>query len=947
MFARLEYGKMCVSAQGPIADKMEAGALAWSPEFPAHIRDICTAVAWGIAEDFAAIEAARHFGGTIVVAPAFAPDGVIRLGAHFRRRPEPGEGEPGRQFWRACFLCDGSGRSGVAELGLALSARTLFGWTHDESATPVAAVATPPLELPAAGLDAWYDRAVRAVERRIPIGIRAPMATAQFWALAGGLEAALPPKLRPVFSAGWGVAPGHATRVALSCATEFPPGVAVYDLQAHAWTHDPTGLARPRPEATHVALVPSTKTRLLFLGDGEVQRWIHTFEREADVERRLRSVRAWLHGDRDDRALPWLDAGDDLLGFGEMVDEIVHALDDAARAPRAEELLLALWRGARRREVVERARSTRARLLVALAQGDAAALLDALRAAVEEVGPWTRSKLLAGLEATLIPTSAVAAAHAALLGDPAALAQAPAYGQWAIRRARELALILGSLAPEPAREHAMGALAERSGTPEVALIRDVLYQDPDSVDVARLASMADTWRPLLVELARRRWGSPATATASGRAAALRWLEALSAAPDDALLGTGPPTAADVSAIADALREVCVPERLLDALALRTLRFWPSFRAAVGRAWWPWEPVLARLPPALVKLLVPPAEVREPRAVHAEVTCELGVLALPRAELESIGRDAARGGAFETAGAAGLFVELCRRADAQSRRQGAGASFAQAGLVDTVNWLWHGGEAVRITLEPELVLAVAALAHHIPVPTRDKVARWRRARTSDELLLLLRIFDGPVEDPSVRQLEGLLGRERELRLLRETSGSAQRWQPFAVCTLGWQGVDVRTDGRSYWRAEYRGTLLSGAFAGLPRHDEAPFRDLLDAFARYSGRNTWDLAAQYLRLRGEQAGVDGTRDVIWREVIEAACLMAGVAYEQFESVIRFSEDADPRRSTTKIERSEYATDAVTVIGDSILLHPTFAALLQQLGNSECRRARLASYREPFLV
>ena len=220
---RLEFGKLCVSADGPILNNAESRALAASTAFPARLRGVCTPRAWDLSEDRHAIEAARRFGGTLIVVPVQVDGAIVRIGAHFRLRAEDGEGVQGREFWRARFVCDVAAPGGLTSIAAALVDPPLRGWTSGETAAALPVSISSPSLPSSFDIGDWCAHALGAFERGMTVSVVAPVDAGVFFALAAVLEAALPPTVRPLFSAGWGVSPDRGRQLMLSCCADGPP----------------------------------------------------------------------------------------------------------------------------------------------------------------------------------------------------------------------------------------------------------------------------------------------------------------------------------------------------------------------------------------------------------------------------------------------------------------------------------------------------------------------------------------------------------------------------------------------------------------------------------------------------------------------------------------------------------------------------------------------------
>jgi len=265
----------------------------------------------------------------------------------------------------------------------------------------------------------------------------------------------------------------------------------------------------------------------------------------------------------------------------------------------------------------------------------------------------------------------------------------------------------------------------------------------------------------------------------------------------------------------------------------------------------------------------------------------------------------------------------------------GAMPVEEGLVPALRWLLHGGAPEGPAPDAAGAAVVSALMAQLPLTNEHRLACWRSISTPDWLLFAIRIFGGPVEEPSVAQLVGMVRyREAIARLLEESPSREMHW--LRICSLGWQSADVRGPDAYLWRPEFVRTPLTGIFSGLPRENEAPFSALLNFFSECSGRTRWELALAYLERRGETARQDGTIPLLWREVVEPACLAAGVSQKQIEHLLSFSEPRLPGRrrsprSIIEVAEDRALSEPIFVLDDGrVYLQREFAQLIQALGD-----------------
>jgi hypothetical protein len=717
--------------------------------------------------------------------------------------------------------------------------------------------------------------------------------------------------------------------VAFACGRDLPLDVDVFERTRDAWT-TASESAAPRQPVTPSLLSASTPRWLRF-SDDAVQRCIHTVRRNAESDRNLRSVAAWLDVGLLDN-LPSLETLVEEPRLTSLVDLLAAALADSARATRAEALLIANWHGPLRARLRSTSPPAELALVVALLDGSPAEIVTAIHRAPRVPGPWSAAQLSPRLDSTLGAEREVIAAHAALLCDTSTLAERPRYAAWAATNARTLALYLAARAPDAQREQAVAVLANLSGSLDVAAISAALDgEPPPDIDAAVEASL----RPALIELVLRRWRTPRDV--HDRIAALAWLDAFGARPDHPLLRDGPVVPGEVDDLARELTGGAVSEALIDRLAARALSSISAFRPALRAQPAVWQPVVARWSPPVLSLLAPAAA---PPAVGgtgprpAAIDAAAAAVTLPIAELDAIGRAAAHH--LHDRDTASLFLAWCRpipgsRPGAQSPKP----------LVDAVRWLWHGGAPPSRPLDDEATSVIRALFHQ--QRPRDDVLRhrWDSTHSPGALLLLLRLCGEPVGEPTIAQLEQLLTCSEDVAAFVRSARWTPSLIPIEVCARGWQGVEAREASRM-WRPAYARTMLSGAFAGLPLVDEAPLDELLDFFERHTRRARWELAAQW--LRGRPPSDDGARQA-WDAVVVPASRQAPLGEKQFYALVAYGEGKPLPKFRVELHASTADAQPVTVVGDELWLHPGFAALVRKLSDGTLSAGRREAYRAPY--
>lgn len=247
---RLEYGKFCVTPDGPIEEMAGLRQLGRTPGFPAEVARLCDPTEMGLSSS--AVEPLPPgcpLHGT-VLRPVFHPEtGHVPVLYRVRTRPEDGEGGVRRHYTMARYLtAPGAELSPLALLDV-MDSEPLRGMTQDEMArmAPASVRELPP---PAAEPDirAFVGGGVVYLLSGIPLGLAEAAPERLFFKWVTALWYALPPQLRPLLSAGWGVggslsgslAVTYAARRASHCAV-YTPQSGTVDEPARGWS-DPDSI---------------------------------------------------------------------------------------------------------------------------------------------------------------------------------------------------------------------------------------------------------------------------------------------------------------------------------------------------------------------------------------------------------------------------------------------------------------------------------------------------------------------------------------------------------------------------------------------------------------------------------------------------------------------------------------------------------------------------------
>jgi hypothetical protein len=233
VFERLEYGKLCTSPDGPIEPGVESYPLVVSAGFPKLVKDSCRPWILGVGPELA--PDAPH--GTVL--RCLRIEGTpIQVFCRLRQRPEGGEGQPGRRFWRGLYLCCSfSNPDPLTGFMVLEKENPLRGITIKESKRALAPIEVPLQPRPESDalLDTFLPQALELVLSGIPVGVAGGVDELTFFRQATALWSLLPPPLRSLFSAGWSIPSSEAASLNLSATLQFPPSVAVFDAPRRQW----------------------------------------------------------------------------------------------------------------------------------------------------------------------------------------------------------------------------------------------------------------------------------------------------------------------------------------------------------------------------------------------------------------------------------------------------------------------------------------------------------------------------------------------------------------------------------------------------------------------------------------------------------------------------------------------------------------------------------------
>ncbi|HEX4955392.1 MAG TPA: hypothetical protein VF017_18530 [Thermoanaerobaculia bacterium] len=897
-FERLEYGKLCVSPNGPILPGVEAYPLIRSRSFPPAVEKLCRPWIAGIGSEMLA----RSPHGT-VLRGVRAGDRVLTLAYRLRRRPESGEDGAGRRYWLGRYLCVPAAPPDPLACFRALSLEPLRGVTPAETRAPVRALSSPPAGPPEVDdrVGRFLEQALVFVMSGVPVGITA-LEEETFFLWAAALWYLLPGPLRPLLSAGWEVHPEQTQRLSLSTSTQFSPTVGVFDPRERRWTppermiEELPGRGRGEPN-----LVPFNRAHLIpglmylreafsWTADGrpslappaphlgflegfdyEVSgpapagppledlgsTWCREKLRRAGLRcldhARLQLLGAWL---RDGQAAApeglalstakyfFPDAKQRVLTVG------LQAMADPDLRNKGDRIL---WTSLLEEPAMAARLSpcprtaARAHFLQGLALRDLPGVLQSLAdgdpAALSNLPPDIQTWLESALEKSLDIGLASLPYHQEILTR----AENPEpYFRWATRRAAGLAVLLGT-SGVPEAVPALESLDALSRDPLATVFVYLLSEETPGADgLVRLRQLEPRDLERCQSGLSRLWQQQELGLAAHRERLIPWLRAAgpfaTPSPLLSILFQGPSAELPAGALERLAQEIeggGVPPSLEPAVAAVALHRWRTFAPSYRLTLEPWKRIARHWPDEHLVGLGRWLPSRTVPAIEPPREIELD----------------------------GDRLEIMIRAFHETRAQQ--KKISEELLARTAALLWGfcrnlppnvppGAEAVRLCTRlmqhqvpqrppketGELVAALSAMARDEGIPWTDL---WADAAHGWQMLFLLECAPWADLQPSVEQLSRLIRYRQDLqRHLQSKRIPDDRKALFQVASWNFQEV-AYSQKHKLWRDEFTRTPLWAAFKHLPHALQGSLQEALDAYAAANGdSNLGTLVSRRVKL-----------------------------------------------------------------------------------------------------
>lgn len=919
---RLEFGKFCVSSDGPIEsnrDNIPIGysQLGWSPGFPGELISGCHPTNLGIAKEGTDVLPLENVYGTVLRPVVPAGKGVRSLFYRVRSRAEDGEGQAGRRYTLARYLAVPEGDANPFSMLAAMNSVPLGGVTRD-AASRISSIHSEE-EQPKLGhvAEAFLREALIYILSGVALSITEEISETKFFALIGAVHDRLPPVLRPYLSAGWNVGSTYSGKLGITYTTHRSGSTALFSPATLTWS-SPEYVTIWKSQDESVVrsfFYPRLEPGRLF--ERYVFREANSSESSSSVAERLSNLVGSLRRvelpelpDWNDpatvrifrypgfqakdrfalRALAqWLATGEEnsdlcldarALSFQsnrrEALNLILEALAESASRPRAEHALWLSITGRVPSSFTDVLKTTgvgtdRARLIAAIGSDDILSTLGALEVAApderEDLSDEVAASLVKILDQSLKPSAGnTLPFHSRLLISPPSQ-----YRQWVEQRSLELmrALALDDKTPK----EALTALVEISGSDTIRALHYFITDHRLTPTVADLLrGLQPDARSVFIDLLNQQWAQQDDLTALRRDALLDWFDVLklreSRQPLLRLVSGAELSDADVVEIADDVERLHVPESLWPQVAELALRRWSIVGRRIVSSYQRWVSVTNLWPRRHAQVLG--FNNKGMRSPDQKIMRAVNELRMSFGELEHLltvwhGYDTFNDAALLLWD---LAIQLEPRIDSPLTALDLCQHFANARLPD-------GQLASR---EFDIFVKLVRGSGRGNLPSEAVQNMWQRASSYWQVRLLLTLFPQENLQPTLAQLSLLIPHQDWLvNHLRDSQTPLIRRGLFRIATEPFHSLSFRES--SAWRDDFINTPLWAVFTGVPESQLPPraLRRALRAYTRSDDRRTGEqsdntiqeqarLCLTFLRSYKGAASEDGaTRRVLLEFVL----------------------------------------------------------------------------------
>ena len=854
---QLEFGKFCVSTDGPIESNsenipIEHSQLGWSKGFPEELIPVCYPTRMSVVLEDGEVLPRPDAAGTVLRLVVCGNSKKARTVLYsIKARAEAGEGRSGRRYTLARYLTAPDGRADPLTMLAAMNSTPLAGITR-ATARSIAAIT---LDHEDGRLDdtgeAFLREALIFILSGIAISITEEIPPEEFFTWVAAVHDRLPPALRPHLSAGWNVGSSYSGKLAITYTTHHATNTALFSRSSHTWSppkYVTTWNAQRQPVVNRffeARLEPGRMFERYVSAENESDRSVAREQKLSQLVASLSladlpelpgwddpvTVRIFRYPGlqaRDQFALKalerWLTtAGDSdvCLDIRKLsyqsnrlraLELILETLSEPSSRSRADQALWSSISGkipASIKNALNEATGAgakRARLMAAVAEGDVFNTLSALQAVAPDESEDLPDEVLRRLRELLdrslsSPTDAALSYHAELL-----TAASRAYREWAAQRALWLMSVLGPR--EEPTSAALAAISNIGDSDAIQAFYSFLTNEtltPPVEDVFK--QLPPEERSVFTDLFNHRWRQEDEDTAIRRENLLAWFHMLRSNRGDhpllRLVCGNELTEQDVFAIARDVELGYVPQSLWPQVAELSLQNWSLLKRQIMSHDRRWAPLVRLWPGRYARVLGNNAGTSSPTA---EIARTAQGLRLGFDDLQYL----LDRWWFPTASfkqVAPLLwdwaMQLPPRAGVTLTAFDLCRHFLEARLPDTE----------LSDTEFESFVKLISYSGQVTLPRNSIQRMWLFASRSWQIKLLMTLF--PQEDlvPTAAQLSVLL-RQREWlqEHLRHPHVHFTRSNLFRIATEPFHGLSYR--GSSYWRDEFLEHPIWAAFHGVP-------------------------------------------------------------------------------------------------------------------------------------
>jgi hypothetical protein len=877
---RLEFGKFCDSPNGPV-EKVggiaEHRVLGKSQDFPQSLSGYCNPSCIRVvnSEGESTPPACPH--ATVLVPCITGGDETHQIFCRIRQRAEDAESGVERKYNIARYLVPGDSQITPLLQFEVMQTIPLHGLSRSQVAPLLPLRGVPREFVPNKVTQAFAKQALIYAISGIPISFADVDSEQEFFECVTAVWLLLPPNLRPLLSAGWGVGGSVLGKMTIAYTDSRDPTVAVFSAADQTW-REPAKVRVTGSNGTPelVDYYPERR-RLgedfweLFYGeDNEIDGQVLTFEMtqkrhldwvtelpamkldgvldwnnhltrafrtpglKAHDVRLLERLRLWLHGETLDGVVA-INATQFTYQKTrtEAFEKILEAIANPTERQRGE---IALWEtlaGALSPTLAtlladnERKGAFRGRLINAIRREDVSHTLEYLFHAadadqLDDLNTNANVCLQVLLDHSVkTGGSEILRLHSNLLH----LDEMPgAYRNWAIQNRLEF-LKLSAQAFGEVNQPIAERLFELSKDDAIpAMLNLDRNLAPDKKDTLTVEKLSASDREKFIWLLELRWMQVDGDVAARRENLYPWLKLLRPTNSDKALWSlalnEPVNLNDQCAeIALEVKHGRVPVTLWERVAATALEFWPKFSTHVRTEFAAWEGITKLFPTELEKLLFCRLNNEPARKVSRDIS------------------DAAqkcRPDPDEVNQLIAFWMKFDRFANFGGRlwqwaitdRPASGVS----GLISRISRF----EPFQIGINPtwsdlDEVVELASAAGQKDFFLKNEPRLWKSSLDSWQAFLMLRLMPQADITPTLEQLDSLIPYRERLRSHLEHVSAARR-QRFQLASLNFHDLEYEKD-QKLWRDDYSTCDLWAVFRGVPLRKQ-PRGALRSALRKFS-------------------------------------------------------------------------------------------------------------------